>query len=123
MLHRDLRALARHVARYVGPVASTALLIWVATTVNERFLIRPEMASFPLLAAVQLVLAGGRESPARLRWLVPLMVAWANMHSLFILGVAAIAAAIGGALVAEDRRSCRRPGAGTARGPRSRGAC
>jgi hypothetical protein len=36
-----------------------------------------------------------------LRWLVPVMVAWANMHSLFILGVAAIAAAIGGALVAE----------------------
>jgi hypothetical protein len=93
--------LARHLARYVGPVASAALLIWVATTVNERFLIRPEMASFPLLAAVQLVLADGREHPARLRWLVPLMILWANMHSLFILGVAAIAAAIGGALVAD----------------------
>jgi hypothetical protein len=93
--------LARHVGRYVGPVASTVLLIWVAATVNERFLIRPEMASFPLLAAVQLVLAGGRDHPGRLRWLVPLMIAWANMHALFILGVAAIASAIGGALVAE----------------------
>jgi hypothetical protein len=93
--------LARHLARTVGPVASAALLIWVAATVNERFLIRPEMASFPLLAAVQLVLAGGRENPARLRWLVPLMILWANTHSLFILGVGAIGAAIGGALVAE----------------------
>jgi tetratricopeptide (TPR) repeat protein len=78
------------------------LLIWVAATVNERFLIRPEMASFPLLAAVQLVLADGRRNPKRLRWLVPLMIAWANMHALFILGVAAIAAAIGGAVVAES---------------------
>ena len=93
--------LARHLARYVGPVASTLLLVWMAATVNERFLIRPEMASFPLLAAVQLVLADGRHNPARLRWLVPLMVLWANLHSLFILGVVAIAAAIGGALLAE----------------------
>jgi len=93
--------LARHLARHVGPVASTLLMLWVAATVNERFLIRPEMASFPLLAAVQLVLADGRRNPARLRWLVPLMIVWANMHSLFILGVAAIASAIGGALVAE----------------------
>ncbi len=93
--------LARHLARHVGPVASTLLMIWVAATVNERFLIRPEMASFPLLAAVQLVLADGRRNPARLRWLVPLMILWVNMHSLFILGVAAIASAIGGALLAE----------------------
>jgi hypothetical protein len=95
--------LARHLARSLGPVASTLLLIWVAATVNERFLIRPEMASFPLLAAVQLVLADGRHNPKRLRWLVPLMILWANMHSLFIVGVAAIAAAIGGALVAETQ--------------------
>jgi tetratricopeptide (TPR) repeat protein len=95
--------LARHLGRTLGPVASTALLLWVAATVNERFLIRPEMASFPLLAAVQLVLADGRENPKRLRWLVPLMVVWANTHSLFIVGVAAIAAAIGGALLAETQ--------------------
>jgi hypothetical protein len=93
--------LARHLARYLEPVATTVLLIWVAATVNERFLIRPEMATFPLLAAVQLVLAGGRANPARLRWLVPLMILWANTHSLFILGVVAIASSIGGALIAE----------------------
>jgi hypothetical protein len=93
--------MARHLARYVGPVACALLLIWVAATVNERFLIRPEMASFLLLAAVQLVLADGRRNPRRLRWLVPLMILWVNMHSLFIVGVAAIACAIGGAFLAE----------------------
>jgi len=93
--------LARHLGRFVGTLTTTLLLLWVATTVNERFLIRPEMASFPLLAAVQLVLAEGRDHPRRLRWLVPLMLVWANMHSLFIVGVAAIGCAIAGALVAE----------------------
>ncbi len=93
--------LARHIARYAGPIATTLLLCWVATTVNERFLIRPEMATFPLLAAVQLALAEGRERPSRLRWLVPLMVLWANMHSLFILGAGAILCAMAGALAAE----------------------
>lgn len=93
--------LARHLRRFVGPVPTTLLLIWVAATVNERFLIRPEMASFPLLAAVGLVLQQGRATPARLRWLVPLMMAWASLHSLFILGVAAIVSAMVGAWVAE----------------------
>ena len=95
--------LARHLTRTLGPVASTALLIWVAATVSERFLIRPEMASFPLLAAVQLVLVEGRRNPKRLRWLVPLMIGWANMHAPVHRGVAAIAAAIGGALLAETK--------------------
>ena len=93
--------LAANLRRHAGPVGTTLILLWVAMTVNERFLIRPEMATFPLLAAVQLVLADGRDKPGRLRWLVPLMIAWANLHSLFILGVGAIGCAIAGALVAE----------------------
>jgi len=47
------------------------------------------------------VIAQGREHSSRLRWLVPLMLVWANMHSLFIMGFAAILCAIAGALVAE----------------------
>lgn len=93
--------LARHLRMHLGTVATSLLLIWVAATVNERFLLRPEMASFPLLAAVGLVLAEGRRSPGLLRWLIPLMLLWANMHSLFIVGVAAILSAFGGALAAE----------------------
>lgn len=93
--------IAKSLARSVGPIANALLLLWVATWINERLLIRPEMASFPLLAAVQLVLASGRESPRRLRGLVPLMLVWANLHSLFVLGVAAIGCAIAGAVAAE----------------------
>jgi tetratricopeptide (TPR) repeat protein len=92
--------LARHLGRYTGVLTTTLLLVWVAATVNERFLIRPEMASFPLLAAIQLVLAEGRANAKRLRWLVPLMILWANMHSLFILGIGAIVCAMAGAVVA-----------------------
>lgn len=93
--------LARHLGRFAGSITTTLLLVWVAMTVNERFLIRPEMASFPLLAAVQLVLTDGRTSPARLRWLVPLMLVWANTHSLFILGLGAIACTIAASFAAE----------------------
>lgn len=93
--------LARNVARHLGPVGTALLLAWMAMTVNERFLIRPEMASFPLLAAVQVVLAEGRSTPSRLRLLVPLMLLWANTHSLFILGAGAVACAVAGAFVAE----------------------
>jgi hypothetical protein len=92
--------LARHLGRYTGAITTTLLLVWVAATVNERFLIRPEMASFPLLAAIQLVLAEGRTNARMLRWLVPLMILWANMHSLFILGIGAIVCAMAGAVVA-----------------------
>jgi tetratricopeptide (TPR) repeat protein len=92
--------LARHLGRYTGALTTTLLLVWVAATVNERFLIRPEMASFPLLAAIQLVLAEGRTNPRRLRWLAPLMALWANMHSLFILGIGAIVCTMAGAVVA-----------------------
>lgn len=93
--------LAKHLGRFVGSITMTLLLGWVAMTVNERFLIRPEMATFPLLAAVQLVLTDGRRDPRRLRWLVPLMLVWANMHSLFILGLGAIACTISASFAAE----------------------
>ncbi|HEY2776076.1 MAG TPA: hypothetical protein VGK20_18690 [Candidatus Binatia bacterium] len=91
---------ARNLIRHVGPVATGLLVCWLGMTVNERFLIRPEMVSFPLLAAIQLLLVEGRDEPRRLRLLVPLMVLWANLHSLFILGVGAILCAIGGAVAA-----------------------
>ena len=91
---------ARHASRFAGPVVVAFLVAWLAATANERFFLRPEMVTFPLLAAVQLVLAEGRTDPRRLRLLVPLMALWANLHSLFIVGIAAIGCAIGGALLA-----------------------
>jgi hypothetical protein len=91
--------LGRHLGRFTGGLTTTLLLCWVAAAVNERFLIRPEMATFPLLAAVQLVLTDGRTKPERLRWLVPLLLVWANTHSLFVLGLGAIACQVGASLV------------------------
>jgi hypothetical protein len=54
-----------------------AAAVWVAMTVNERFLIRPEMASFRCWPPC----AGAHRRPAatpQLRWLVPLMLLWAT---------------------------------------------
>lgn len=92
------------VRRALTPLAATWWLVWVAMTVSERLLVRPEMATFPLLAAVLLVLAQGRSNEGRRLWmLAPLMLTWANLHSLFILGIAAIACACAGASLAEVR--------------------
>lgn len=93
------------VRRALPPLAATLWLVWVAMTVSERLLVRPEMVSFPLLAAVLLVLGQGRANEGRRLWmLAPLMLAWANLHSLFIFGLAAIACACGGASIAEVPR-------------------
>jgi hypothetical protein len=92
--------LTLNLRQVLGPVATALLVLWVTISVNERFLIRPEMATFPLLAAVQLLLARGRQDPGRLWLLAPLMLLWANLHSLFILGAGAIVCAIAGAFAA-----------------------
>ncbi|MBI5506423.1 MAG: tetratricopeptide repeat protein [Deltaproteobacteria bacterium] len=94
--------LLTNVRRALPPLAVTLWIVWVAMTVSERLLVRPEMATFPLLAGVLLVLAQGRGNEGRRLWLLaPLMLAWANLHSLFIVGLAAIMCACGGALIAE----------------------
>ncbi len=94
--------LLANVRRVLPPLAATLWLVWVAMTVSERLLVRPEMASFPLLAGVLLILARGRGNEGRRLWLLaPLMLAWANLHSLFIVGMAAIVCACGGAVIAQ----------------------
>jgi hypothetical protein len=101
--------LARNVARSVGPVAaSLALLVGLVIT-NERILIRPEMASFVLMQAVLWVLASARDDEGRRLWLLaPLMLVWVNVHALFVLGAALIAAAVVAALAAETALLPRR---------------
>lgn len=77
----------------VGPVLTALLLAWLAAMANERFTVRPEMATFPLLALVWWLIARARSEQGRNLWLlVPVMVAWVNLHSLFILGLAVIGA-------------------------------
>ncbi len=87
--------LARNLRLSLGPVGAAVLLVWVLAAVNERFLIRPEMATFVLLQAVLLLLATMRENQGRFLWmLVPVMALWVNLHALFVLGAAVIVAAM-----------------------------
>lgn len=64
---------------------------------QERFLLRPELLTYVLLGTVLLLL---REAPAGSRrqlLLVPLFVVWVNVHSLYAVGLAAVALAAVGA--------------------------
>jgi hypothetical protein len=95
-------------ARLIRPHLGTAGAGWLALAavmiLQERFAVRPEMVSFPLLAAVLWVLDDGRRNAGRrLPLLVPLMIVWVNAHPLFVIGAFAIVAAILGASAARLR--------------------
>ena len=89
----------RLVRRPIGDVPGAALVIVGILAAQDRFAVRPELLSFPLLAAVLTVLASSRRY-----WLLPpLMLLWVNVHALFVIGVFAILAAIAGSLTARPR--------------------
>jgi len=83
-------------ARGVGAALCLAAALFV---IQGRMRMRPESFTFLYLAVTIGLLEGVRRGdlPARrLLWLVPLMAVWANMHSLFAVGLATIwMAAIG----------------------------
>jgi tetratricopeptide (TPR) repeat protein len=73
-----------------------AFLVIVAA--QDRFAIRPELLSFPLLLGLMSILDHGRTRGGRGLWLlVPLMVVWVNVHALFVIGAFAIVCALIGA--------------------------
>ena len=75
---------------------------WVLLASQDRFSIRPEMLSFLLLQATVWLLGTARPGAARRLWLlVPLMLLWINVHSLFVLGVFAIGATLATRILAE----------------------
>lgn len=70
--------------------------------------VRPHTASWLLLGAVLLVLEERRRGAPRAVWLLPpLMVLWVNVHSLFVLGLAAIG--IHGVVALLRERAAARP--------------
>ncbi len=75
-----------------GPRLLPLLLILGALGAEMRFSVRPEVLSYLFLAGVLHLLqrhASGLRAPL---WLLPvLFLAWANCHSLFVLGWAALA--------------------------------
>lgn len=87
--------LARLVSRSVDPTTAAILVAWGAAMSAERFVVRPEMATFALFALVWSLVSRARDNGGRyLPALVPIFVLWVNLHSLFILGLAVVVAHI-----------------------------
>src|SRR5262249_19414573 len=79
--------------------AAAGILFLAAEAAVERFTVRPEAATFFLLA-VQLLLLDGPIGWGTVAALVGLQVAWANLHALSVLGLVPLAAELGRALAA-----------------------
>jgi hypothetical protein len=90
--------LLRLVRPHLGGVGAAALSMAVVLVLQDRFTVRPEMVSFPLLVGLLSMLDSAERREGRLLWLlVPLMVVWVNVHALFVIGVFAIVCALAGA--------------------------
>jgi hypothetical protein len=91
--------LLRTLRHWVGPLAAAVLALIGVIVAEERFLIRPEMASLPLLGFLLWVLLADRDAGGRrLLWLPLVMLLWVNTHSLFVIGLFCIACATAAAL-------------------------
>ncbi len=90
--------LLRLVRPHLGVAGGSILTVAVILVIHERFAVRPEMVSFPLLLGLLSILDFARRRDGRGLWLlVPLMVIWVNVHALFVVGAFAILCAIVGA--------------------------
>ena len=103
----------------IAPVDPTSLVFFLAAggvASEMRFEVRSELLSYLFLALVLYLLhrrAEGLRSPL---WVLPVIhLAWANSHSLFILGWAAIACFVAGLWIRDRRldRDLARWGLGT----------
>jgi hypothetical protein len=80
----------------VSALAVAAMLL----AARERFMERPELPTFLLLAALLALLYRYERSPSRLVYaIVPLQLVWANLHGLFAVGIAVCALALAAELV------------------------
>jgi len=90
--------LLRLVRPQLGDAGGALLSLLVVIVIQDRFTVRPEMISFPLLVGLLSVLEYARTREGRGLWLlVPLMIVWVNVHGLFVIGVFAIVCALAGA--------------------------
>ena len=101
-------------ARRQATLAAPLLALPGVVAAQERFTLRPEIVSFLLLGLLLLILGERRRRPALLALLPFLFALWANVHSLYAAGLAALFLAFAGDGV--DRLRRRDPG--TDSGPR-----
>ncbi len=75
--------------------------------IAPRVRVRPEAFTLLFLMVTIALLEGVRKggSPKRLWWIVPVMLVWANMHGLYVVGLGVIWASVIGAWI--DRRMKR----------------
>ena len=93
--------LIRNLRPALGPVASSMLALWVTVIAQERFNVRPEVASFIFLQALLWLLTRARAADGRGLWLLPLIsVLWTNSHHLSVIGLFTIGCYMGGAVAA-----------------------
>ena len=91
--------LLRTLRNWVSPLVAGILALVGVIVAEERFLIRPEMVSLPLLALLLWILLADRDARGRrLAWLPLLILLWVNTHSLFVIGLFCIACATVAAL-------------------------
>ena len=93
---------ARLRAGEASPAA--ALLLLGGLAAEPRFEVRPEILSYTFLAALLYLLQRRAEGARTPLWLLPpLFLVWANSHSLFVLGWAAVACFVVGISFRERR--------------------
>ncbi|HKA27930.1 MAG TPA: hypothetical protein VKH82_01045, partial [Candidatus Binatia bacterium] len=78
-------------ARRFAPPALVALLLTVALVIaSPRFVPRPELLAFLLIAVFLYLLDGYPRSGRAIYWLVPLQIVWMNAHGTVPIGVVLI---------------------------------
>jgi hypothetical protein len=88
-------------ARRAAPDAFVALLIAIGLVIaSTRFVPRPEMLSFALLATYLYLLDGYPANGSAIFWLIPLQIVWTNSQGIFAVGLAVIGCYWAGATAA-----------------------
>jgi tetratricopeptide (TPR) repeat protein len=110
-------ATAVAVRRGASTPAAALVLLPALVASQERFTLRPEAASFLLLAVLQGLLAERRRRPPVLVAVPVLLALWANLHALFAVGLALVLLTLAGDLIDRLRRAPAAGDAGAPAGP------
>ncbi len=71
------------------PAVSAAAIAIMLLVASDRFMPRPELPSFVLLAAILALLDRfERTGDKWVYWIIPVQILWVNVHGLFALGIA-----------------------------------
>jgi Tfp pilus assembly protein PilF len=76
--------------RRASSLAVAAVGLPALLAAQERFTLRPESISFLFLGVLMVLLTRRHDHPLGLYAAIPLMALWANMHALYVVGLAAL---------------------------------